>query len=296
VAEGKGSEMAAETEMGKSAIVVGVDGSEGAQAALLWAAAEAVRRHARLDVVHAWIAVGGSADAEKLAGDAASTASLIYPKLDVRIVTPQLSPSEALIEASDDADLLVVGPRGLGGFRGLLLGSVSHQCIEHARCSVVVIHSHKGTEVSGGAPRVVVGVDGSPGSDAAVDMGADEASLREGVLQIVHAWQFPPLGGYGVAPPEGYEGVSEQLRAEATERALRRAPELKVESFSRFGATVPTLVDAAVGADLLLIGARGHGGFSELLLGSTAQACARSAPCPVVVVRSRHSAEPAKPD
>jgi nucleotide-binding universal stress UspA family protein len=274
-------------------VVVGVDGSAGARAALLWAAAEAMRRGARLEVVHAWMAVGAQQAATKVADDAASTAALIYPTLDVVTSTPQIAAAQALLEAGVGADVLVVGPRGLGGFRGLLLGSVSHQCIEHAPCPVVVVRERPAAPASAAAtapaadatPGVVVAVDGSPGADAALRWAMDEAARRKVAVQIVYAWQFPPLGGFVVGPPDGYESVADEILSKARATAHEVKPEVPVQAVSRFGATVPVILDASVGAELLVVGARGHGGFGGLLLGSTAQSCARHAPCPVAIVR-----------
>ena len=282
--------MSDEGKVSRREIVVGVDGSDGARAALLWAAAEAVRRNSPLEVVHSWIAVGDQAAARKMVEDAASTATLIYPDLVVTTAVPQMPPAEGVMAASQDAAMLVVGSRGLGGFRGLLLGSVSAQCVEHARCSVVVVRDRSlpaelGNGLVPGGAQVVVGVDGSAGSTAALRWAAAEAVRRQASLLVVCAWQPTPLGGYMVPPTEGYEDAADAIVDEAVAIAHRQEPELKVEVKRDFGAAVPVLVDAAREADLLVVGARGHGGFAGLLLGSTSQAVVRHAPCPVAVVR-----------
>jgi len=289
--------MSEDSEAGRQRIVVGVDGSDGARSALLWAAAEAMRHSAPLDVVHSWLVVGDQAAAQKLADDAASTASLIYPGLDVTTSVPQQAPAEALVEASSAAKMLVVGSRGLGGFRGLLLGSVSAQCVEHAVCPVVVARDRSLPAGAGGVPavggaRIVVGIDGSPGSTAALRWAVEEAVRRQASLMVVCAWQPTPLGGYMVPPTEGYESAADEMLAEAVAVVHRQEPDLKVEVRGEFGAAAPVLVDAARQAELLVVGARGHGGFAGLLLGSTSQAVARHAPCPVAVVRPA-KAEPA---
>lgn len=139
-------------------IVVGVDGSEGAQAALAWAAAEARLRGARLRAVHAWhlpAAAYGSggfvppigmtweddlADAakgglEKALGEAAG----ILNGIEVEHRIGEGSAAVVLTEAAEDADLLVIGSRGLGGFKELLLGSVGHQCAQRSPCPVVIV-------------------------------------------------------------------------------------------------------------------------------------------------------------
>ncbi len=137
-------------------IVVGVDGSDGADAALHFAAEEAQLRGATLNAVHAWtlppgLAVPGvappltteyldqlAADAEQLLDRALADIEDGGPRVERTVVRG--SPVTALVEAAADADLLVVGSRGRGGFAGLLLGSVSQQCAHHAPCPIVIVH------------------------------------------------------------------------------------------------------------------------------------------------------------
>ncbi|MGY6499300.1 MAG: universal stress protein [Acidimicrobiales bacterium] len=141
-------------------IVVGVDGSDGSRQALRWAIEEAALRQVPLQAVATWqmptyaytgVAVLppmeelGEATREVLAEAVAQeTASLSGPSAQVQIeqVVVEGPAAGALIERSRHADLLVVGSRGYGGFRGLLLGSVSHQCASHAECPVVVVPAH----------------------------------------------------------------------------------------------------------------------------------------------------------
>jgi nucleotide-binding universal stress UspA family protein len=130
-----------------------VDGSEPSRDALRWAVEEAQLRGARLRALHAWWAypmggAGGPPDhvAERLGGDARSaveafvTETVGEENIDVEVVTVQgRHASAALVDAAAEADLLVVGSRGAGGFSGLLLGSVSQQCAYHAPCPVVIV-------------------------------------------------------------------------------------------------------------------------------------------------------------
>jgi nucleotide-binding universal stress UspA family protein len=136
-------------------IVVGIDGSEGSLAALRWAADEARLRHARLEVVVSWQypalstipAFGVLPPADEMSDEAKrGLTALLHdegladdPDLEVTEAVLQGPAGAALLEAAADADLLVVGSRGHGGFTGLLLGSVSHQCVTHATCPVVVV-------------------------------------------------------------------------------------------------------------------------------------------------------------
>ncbi len=142
-----------------------------------------------------------------------------------------------------------------------------------------------------GMNKIVVGVDGSPQAMEALRWAIAEAQLRGAALQVVHAWQFPAPGIGPFAGP--YDGeLIQALRRDAeelVERALGEAgvPDgVRVEQTVVEGAAAPTLVEAADDADLLVVGSRGHGGFSGLLLGSVSQQCAQHARCPVVIVRT----------
>ena len=137
-------------------IVVGIDGSEGARRALEWALEEAKLRDARIVVIHAWlepaaVAVGsvvsaGGVEPEIFEDAAERTLHELLISVDTDGLPHGLeshvvagAPAHALVEASREADLVVVGSRGLGGFSGLLLGSVSQQVVHHATCPVVVV-------------------------------------------------------------------------------------------------------------------------------------------------------------
>jgi nucleotide-binding universal stress UspA family protein len=142
------------TEVRTQRIVVGVDGSEGARRALRWAAKEAQLRGAVLDVVHTWHIpyvgaspyAAGTIDWSDLEPAARATLDHEITKLGQLAaglqVTPLLvtgAPAQAITDAAKDADLVVVGSRGHGGFAGLLLGSVSQQVAHHATCPVVIV-------------------------------------------------------------------------------------------------------------------------------------------------------------
>jgi nucleotide-binding universal stress UspA family protein len=137
-----------------SGIVVGVDGSRGAQAALAWAAREAKLRGSALTLVCTWQLPPGSygwptllpevlEDFKVVAADqldkACAAAGSALDGLEVTRTVREGSAAKVLIEASEGADLLVVGTRGHGGFVGMLLGSVSAQCAHHSRCPLVIV-------------------------------------------------------------------------------------------------------------------------------------------------------------
>jgi nucleotide-binding universal stress UspA family protein len=139
-------------------IVVGVDGSKSSLVALDWAFDEAHRRGAPLVAVAAWqypAALAAEATGfytgamtEELPENARQAleealASVDHRGVDVTQVVDMGSPARILLDQAADADLLVVGARGLGGFRGLLLGSVSQQCVTHATCPTVIVPLHR---------------------------------------------------------------------------------------------------------------------------------------------------------
>jgi nucleotide-binding universal stress UspA family protein len=135
-------------------IVVGVDGSDASLAALSWAVAEARLRGAEVEAIHAWtlpaygydIALAFTDISAELAAEGEAMLDRACAALEggdqavVRRVVTEAPPAAALLEAAEGATLLVVGSRGRGGFKGLLLGSVSQQCVSHAGCPVVVVH------------------------------------------------------------------------------------------------------------------------------------------------------------
>jgi nucleotide-binding universal stress UspA family protein len=140
--------------------------------------------------------------------------------------------------------------------------------------------------------RVVVGVDGSEAAMDAVRWAAREAKLRGMKLELVSAWEIPIydyVGGYGFAIPDdmtkGLAQHAEDIVAAASREARAEAHDLDVEPFAAEGRAAKVLLEVASGADLLVVGSRGLGGFRDLLLGSVSQQCAQHATCPVVIIR-----------
>jgi nucleotide-binding universal stress UspA family protein len=275
-------------------VVVGVDGSEGAGRAARWATDEARRRGTDVRMVHAWtFAIGGhAAEASNLALLASASQSLLdrcvaearaaAPGVAIDGLLVERSPVHALIDVAASADLLVVGSSGRSPMATVLLGSVADGCVRHASVPTVVVRD-------GGRPDgpVVVGTDSSDGARRAVAWAAGEAALRRSTACVVHAWHLP-----GVAEATGLidqQSVDEAERhaARVTEEAVdevRRAGVAGVEGRCTFGGAAAALIEAAHGASMLVVGSRGLGGFSGLLLGSVSRAAVHAAPCPVVVV------------
>jgi nucleotide-binding universal stress UspA family protein len=140
------------------------------------------------------------------------------------------------------------------------------------------------------ASRIVVGVDGSPSADAALRWAVRQAGLTGATVDAVTVWQYPAaLGGFGVAPV-GYDGtnfadIAKKTAADAISQAVDPDSDLIVRELVVEGYPAQALIAAAEGADLLVVGSRGHGELAEALLGSVSQHCVHHARCPVVVIR-----------
>ncbi|HEY3009530.1 MAG TPA: universal stress protein [Micromonosporaceae bacterium] len=283
-------------------VVVGVDGSESSLAAVRVAVREAGLRRRSLRVVHAfvWPLVQGSMtglvqrepdtvlrrDAEQIVRDAVAEAAKADPDVAVTgdLVTGRAGGT--LVDASREAALIVLGDRGLGGFAGLLVGSIAVQVAAHGACPVLVV---RGREHPSGP--VVVGVDGSASSDAAVEMAFEEASARGAQLLAVHFWTGPVSTGPGDMLPLVYdyddvEADEVRLLAESLAGWRDRYPDVPVTRRVIRGHPAHGLVDESAQAQLLVVGARGRGGFTGLLLGSVSQAVLHHAACPVAIVRA----------
>ena len=277
-------------------IVVGVDGSPGALRALDWAGAEADRSGAELTIVGAWVygAFGGDfiaeEDAQLIVEKAAVSVAGRYPAVNVKPKLCGESAARSLIEASSGADLLVVGSRGFGGFRGLLFGSVGQHCLTHAPCSVAIIRRSDGANTDSSETnlhRIVVGVDGSDESNLSLDWAATEASRTGALLEVVGSWVFPGTSGYVFAACIGIPEAAERVVADALARVTRVAPEVVTEGKTSEDPPAVSLVHASRGADLLVVGSRGLGSFRGLLLGSVSHHVATHSHSSVVVVRGR---------
>lgn len=279
-------------------IVVGVDESDGAAEALHWAVREAALRGRSLTAVMAWGFLdqhqptpGGEFDPEYGEQDAAAALATILDRAlgeaeaakVLRRVVCDL-PARALLDAAEGSELLVVGARGLGGFKGLLLGSVSQHCLNRATSPIAVVRHADQT----GGPRglVVAAVDGSETSERALAWAIDEARLRGAVLRVVNAWRSPYVGGYPYTEVTYEPAIFERASRQVIDDALTScdAGGVTVERVAAHGTPGWVVVDAAGDVDLVVMGSRGRGGFTGMLLGSTTHQVTHHAPCPVVVV------------
>jgi nucleotide-binding universal stress UspA family protein len=283
-------------------IVVGVDESAGAAAALRWAVAAAKARGWSLTALLAWgfldqhrATVGepfdpayGEADAQ--AALDAIVADLVGPPraatIECKVVCDL--PARALLEASDGEDLLVVGARGLGGFSGLLLGSVSQQCLHHARCAVAVVRDsqHDAHEGSG---RIVVGIDGSDPARRALEWALEAGRVHNATVQAIHAWALPYSGGElfgaGVLDLAPFEAAARLLVDKAVKSVDTSGLPAPVTRTVINGSAAAAILGAADGADLVVVvGSRGFGSFKGMVLGSVSHNIAHRATCPAVIV------------
>ncbi len=139
--------------------------------------------------------------------------------------------------------------------------------------------------------RVVVGVDGSPSSRAALAWAVRQAGLTGASVEAVIAWHYPamvagvPFAPIGPLEDAGYRDFAARVLSDAVRETVDPHGPVEVSSTVREGNAARVLLDAAEGAALLVVGSRGHGGFAEALLGSVSQACVQHAQCPVVIVR-----------
>ncbi|HEY8481814.1 MAG TPA: universal stress protein [Spirillospora sp.] len=279
-------------------VVVGYDGSSPSEAAVRWAAVEARLRGVPLTVVHAWDLYAAASPMAIPVSDLRATAESVVSEGaaharaetdDVRTVIGRGGAAGVLMDAAADADLLVVGSRGRGGFAELVLGSTAVELAAHAPVPVVVVRALPARPGAGGP--VVVGVDGSPASLEAAELAFAEAHLRGTDLVAVVAW--PAEVKTGPMPLVDAETLREAARdrLDRLVAPLRdRYPGVRVRTEVLTGPPRQVLLDAAKEAGLLVVGSRGLGGFRGLLLGSVSNALLHHADAPVAVAGSRDTA------
>ncbi|TYB51129.1 universal stress protein [Nonomuraea sp. PA05] len=278
-------------------IVVGVDGSLPARAAVAWAAGDAFRRHQPLLLVHAvdrqpyQISKFPDPDrpdslrrtGQRALNEAVALVHERQPSVEVTTVLEDGAPALVLRQQAKAAAEVVVGTRGLGGITGTLLGSVSDHVAGHAEAPVVVVHA-KSRPVHG---QVVVGVADTPECRPALAYAFEQAALRGSTLRAVHAWRRP-VRAFGTELP--HEMEEERAAREETVRAClrpftQRYPDVSVVEDVRYADAVEALTRTSEEADLLIVGSHGRGVVSAALLGSVSKGVLHRAPCTVAVVR-----------
>jgi nucleotide-binding universal stress UspA family protein len=287
---------------GNPPVIVGVDGASPALDAARWAAREAARRGVPLAVISAfsWFGTRHIGDpglgghyrtamvtrAHDAVSAATAAAAEAAPGIEISGRAVDGFPVPLLVAASRRAELLVIGDRGVGGVTSLLLGSVATGLTAHAECPVVVV---RGEQPSGNDGPVVVGLDGSQLSEAALAFAFQTADLREALLIVVHAWSDGALDA-GLVPLLGWDDIEtaeHPLLAEWLAGWSEKYPDVAVQRVVVRDRPAHALVEQATAyaAQLVVVGSHGRGGATALVLGSVSHAVLHHAPCPVAVVR-----------
>lgn len=289
----------------KTDVVVGIDGSATSTAAALWAADEASRRGVRLVLLYAFVlyaygskngALPGSVayeeaeiDADQLLADAADAVRRVHPKLAIETIEEREPAATALLDVTAAAGLTVIASQAKHQSLETLLGSVATYTAEQSKGPVVVLRGDAAAEPATGP--VVIGVDGSAESEAAIDFAVAAASSRGVPLHAVHAWDSSPVQGFRRVfhlHVDHDKADAEQLAELTTALADRggSVKEVTVQPVVLRGHPKKVLSDYAdeQGASLLVVGARGSGD-AEQGLGSTSRGLLAHASVPVAVIR-----------
>lgn len=293
-------------------VVVGFDGSPAANVALDWGAATAVAHGLALTILTSRpdaeapvVELGDDDEGEEIVGDeiadmlaaAAERIAAAHPELTVHnVVTPD-SPVDSLLAASEAAAMIAIGSRGMEGFQGLLIGSTVMEVTPYAQCPVVVLYVPDADTVAAREEarhpnEVVVGFDGSSYSLQALTFGLQHAAATGLSLTVVHI-----SGGSPKHDPQPVNPDAEDLTAEVRDdlaEAVRIAadfPTVPVSYLHAVGRPAGILIREASGSALAVVGARGRGGFAQLLLGSVGLQLVIHAECPVAVVHHLPEAE-----
>ncbi len=268
-------------------VVVGFDDSPDAQSALAWAIREAAARHLALRVIYVEPDLTGI-DTASATMVGAPILGVSLPDLGREVLAPATAQAEAagvpvqgavlpgptapaLVRASEEASMVVIGSRGLGAVSSAFLGSTVSHVASHARCPVIVARS-------GGSPDgpVVVGVDGSPESEEPVGWAIDHASRHGLALEVLHAYAIPVYPGVvPYVPPVEITQAAKEYEDRLTHEVLagwsERYPDVPVTVSVFHGRPTAALVEASARASLTVVGSRGRGAFLGMLLGSTSQ-------------------------
>jgi nucleotide-binding universal stress UspA family protein len=281
-------------------ILVGADGTDHSRAAVRWAAREAQRRNLPLRVtyVYDWDSHEARYDpryndpdvirkhAEGVAGTAAYEARKVTPHLAVEADPVIGHPAARLLAEAGDADLVVLGSRGHGGFAGLLLGSVSQRVATHAPVPVVVVRG-RGDAAEG---PVAVGVDDSPAADLVLGTAFEQASAHGCTLVVVRSY-LPALPLWLSNVRAADVDTPDQDKAELARLEEQLAPwrdkypGVPVDVVLTHEGVAGALVEASKHARLVVVGSRGHGVIAGAVLGSAGLQLLHHAECPVYIAR-----------
>jgi len=288
------------TSQGRGAIVVGFSMSTSSQNAVRWAAAEAERHKTGLCIVHAFrlpqLGQPVQHDVDDLLhNEASALLSRIaestrrdHPHLQITARLIQKAPVNALGDESVGAVLTVVGARESGRLAAAILGSVASAVATANPVPVAVVHPDHPLHGTG---PVVVGIDGSAGSSAAIGFAFAEAALRNTELLAVHAGDqsvkegdpadHPPLSG-----PDAVEHEESAVLSEALAEWCAKYPGVVVTQAVQRGKAVTVLLEHSRSASIVVVGRRPRGEFEAFVMGSTSRSVTAHSRCPVVIVHS----------
>jgi nucleotide-binding universal stress UspA family protein len=275
-------------------LVVGVDGSDQSRSALRWAGAIAGAGQMPLRVAEVWSG-GDPATAEEV-GEQVKAELALFTHAALEGVTPELQidfealhggPAEALLKRVTPDSGLVLGSRGRGGFLGLLLGSVSRACIEHASCPVMIIRQQDPPPLAGS--NILVGHDGSPAARRALEWAVELSRPVQAKVIAAYIWQ----ANASEVPP----ALHDRLLKDATRSIATWAGEVdpEVQPIEIEGEPRMELVKLAERHDagLVVVGRRGKGVVRALRMGSVASYLVTSSPIPVAVTPPPEGVDPA---
>ncbi|EHR50972.1 universal stress protein UspA-like protein [Saccharomonospora marina XMU15] len=295
------------------AIVAGVDSTEASLRAVRWAANTAAKHHLPLQLVHAagfpdlyvgttvpppesfmeelrrqsWETLRAARDIARQAGDAGD--------IDIHTRFETDPPIPFLLRASSEAAMIVLGSSGRTGLTGALVGSTTLALVAHAGCPVVSVRSDYAEVATDDRRPVVVGIDGSPTSERAIGYAFDEASFRGVELVAVHTWSDTDTDVFSEARMyfdwEPMREVEQRRLAERLAGWQEKYPDVPVRRVIEKDKPRHELLEWSRRAQLLVVGSRGRGGFTGMLLGSTSQALIHHAECPVMIARSERAGE-----
>jgi nucleotide-binding universal stress UspA family protein len=280
--------------------IVGLDGSDCAANALEWAVANVAGRGSGVELITAWqtpvigaypmsgpmvVGVDDNDVHDAAAHDVAEIAARLRERVDVPVTASvgHGGPAEVLLDAAESAALLVIGSRGRGGFTRLLLGSTSTQCATHAAAPTVVVPGDAAPER---AERILIGCDGSPNSMAALRWAIDFAPPG-GTVVVVWVWDTTPLavGADTFFFPDASDLAADRFHHLVdTVAGLARVRGVALEREFVRGTPRAALGAHAGDADLLVVGARGHGAVGAALLGSVSTWLLHHVHRPIAVV------------
>ena len=291
------------TPAGTKPIIVGVDDSPPSKVAVDWAARDAARRGVPLKLVFVltppvvtafpdvpmppsyqqWQEGEGAKLLERTLATAQEAAGDARLEISTELMSGPAVP--VLADLSTDAAMIVVGCHGRGALARTLLGSVSTGLVHHAHCPVAIVHDEDPLMPHPSQAPVVVGVDGSPASEHALEIAFEQASFRGVDLVAVHAWSDSGVFEFPGVDWTTMQAMGEETLSERLSGWQERYPDVLVRRVVVADRPAHQLLEQAESAQLLVVGSHGRGGFAGMLLGSVSTAVVHGARMPVIVTR-----------